>query len=55
MMRGLQASMRHHARFGWNCLGATNHFPVDPIHVDGFESHAIRRDSGLSTRKNPSA
>jgi hypothetical protein len=36
----------------FNPLGTTNHFAVDPIHVDGFESHAIRRDSALAPHKN---
>jgi len=52
ILRELQASIRRHEQFGLICLGATNRFTVDPIHIDGFESHAIRRDSALAPHKN---
>lgn len=55
ILRGLRASIRCHEQFGLTCFGTINQFAVDPIHVDGFASHAIRRDSALAPHKNLNA
>ena len=52
ILRGLQASIRCHEQVCSIYFGTTNRFTVDPIHVDGFVSHAIRRDSALAPHKN---
>ena len=38
---GLQASIRCHEQIILIYFGTTNHLAVDPIHLDGFRSHAI--------------